>query len=137
VTNLEREVIVVRLGDTGEWVATIVGHEPVGGSNLARCRANIRRALTTPDGRRLPWEERLELPAPLAELVDEARRQREAALVQQRRSQEATQVAIYRLADELIGKLGMRDIARLLGVSHQRVQQVLANQFRGPGAATL
>jgi hypothetical protein len=133
---VEGQVIVLRLADSGEWVATVVGQsEPLcGGPNLARCRAGIRRALTSPEGGRQPWEERLELPAGLGELVDEARRQREATLEQQRRSREATQVAVYRLAAELMGKVGMRDIARLVGVSHQRVQQVLADQFSGPGA---
>ncbi|MEA2828308.1 MAG: hypothetical protein QOG43_2747 [Actinomycetota bacterium] len=136
---MEREVIVLRLGAAGDWEATIFGQaEPMcGGSNLARCRAGIRRALISPDGGRRPWDERVELPAALAEVVEAARREREAALEQQRRSQDATQVAVFRLAEELMGKLAMRDIARLVGVSHQRVQQVLAHQFSGRGAATL
>jgi hypothetical protein len=134
---MEAHVIVLRLGDSGDWVATLVGQDqPVGeGANLARCRAAVRRALTSAEGERLPWEERLELPAGLAEIVEEARRQREAALEQQRRSLEATQVAVFRLAGELTGRLGMRDIARLVGVSHQRVQQVLSNQPGPTGPA--
>jgi hypothetical protein len=135
---MEPRVIVLRLGASGDWEATIAGQaDPIcGGANLARCRAGIRRTLSASGGPRVQWDEQLVLPAALAQVVEEARREREAALEQQRRSMEATQAAVYRLADELMGKLGMRDIARLVGVSHQRVQQVLANQFSGPGAAT-
>lgn len=72
------------------------------------------------------WVERVELPPPLAEAVESARRERDAAVEQQLRSREAVQAAVVLLAHELQGKVGMRDIARLVGVSHQRVQQVLS-----------
>lgn len=91
---------------------------------MGRCQAALRRAMGGSEG--FGWELRIELPPVLDQLVESARQHREVALAAQRSSTEATQDAISRLSSGLAGSVSMRDIAQLVGVSHQRVQQVLS-----------
>lgn len=94
---------------------------------LAAMRAQLRSRLAATHGcpeDDVLLEERFELPPGLGELVHSARETRQRVDEERRRSAEITREAVLRLAAEVPG-MGMRDIATLVGVSYQRVQQLL------------
>jgi predicted transposase YdaD len=67
----------------------------------------------------------IRLPDEIGEQVKAAHEARGRAATEQRRAQEATVEAARDLVDRL--GLSVRDAAQVLGLSHQRVQQLLAS----------
>lgn len=93
------------------------------GRSLRQAQARIREALAVwldrePDALTV----RDELPASVAEIADAVAKARRAAEQAGTRAQRETSEAVRRLSD--LG-LSRRDAAELLGLSHQRVQQLL------------
>ena len=124
---MKRYRVVLERDETGAWIATVpaVPRCHSYGRSLVEARRRVCEALAL-------WVEN----ADRAELSDDVRIPREAlaAVRQSVGSREklasardvasaATIDAIHRLVDEL--GLGVRDAAYLLGLSHQRVQQLL------------
>ena len=124
--------VPVERDETGTWIAHVVGvpgcHSY--GRSLRQARSRIREALSlwVDDAAdadldfevRLPTEVRLEL--------------RRAAASRERASR-ATRDAQERTASTVVAMvrdhgLSMRDAAELLGLSHQRVQQLVAERGR-------
>lgn len=100
------------------------------GRSLAEARRNIREALSTcvdvfPDAdalaRRAEILEDIRLPSPTLELVARVRRARAQADELAEQAQRATATAARRLTSK---GLSLRDVADLLGISHQRVKQL-------------
>ena len=73
--------------------------------------------------------ETFELPTGINELLARTREARQRADEGRRQSVESTREAVTRLASE-VPQMGMRDIAALVGVSYQRVQQLLSGSGR-------
>lgn len=99
------------------------------GRTLAAARANVREAialaLDLPDESSFDLLEEVRLPDPgLQQLVDRARTLRENASSAEEQARIATMEAITQSGSD--ASLSLRDLADLLGLSHQRVQQLLA-----------
>ncbi len=113
--------------DSSGWWAASVPDAPgcrTQGRTLRQARRRIREALglTVKNAVRVELVDDIRLPGDVRRLIDEQRAARERVEQEQRHAQEAARHAAQRLA-----KLGvsMRDAGELLGLSHQRIQQLL------------
>jgi predicted RNase H-like HicB family nuclease len=95
------------------------------GRTIDQARKRIREALGlwVDDAETAELVEEIRLPARALEAVRRSRVARLSASEQRRRAHETTTEAARTLVDEL--ELGLRDAADLLGLSHQRVQQLV------------
>lgn len=127
VAAVKQYRVVLERDESGTWIATVpsVPGCHTYGRSLVEARRRIREALAL-------WVEDVET----AELKDDVRIPREAVAAVRRSvaarlelasareaAAAATDVAIERLVTEF--GLGVRDAAYLLGLSHQRVQQLV------------
>jgi predicted RNase H-like HicB family nuclease len=118
------------LNSNGYWLVELIEEPRVHayGPTLAKARAHIRDATAlwfevAPDAFIL--SEDIRLPKPVQATVDRARKERAKAQAVQVAAAGATQKAARALVEE--GRLSVRDAADVLGLSHQRVQQLLAS----------
>lgn len=119
--------------EDGNWLAEIeeIPQVHTFGRTLSRTRAYIRDALglwlQSDDPAKLHINERFDvMPTDLTALVFEAGESRTRASELSVRAQQLTAVAANRLVNEV--GLSTRDAAELLGVSHQRIHQLLQEQ---------
>ncbi|MBI4259862.1 MAG: type II toxin-antitoxin system HicB family antitoxin [Actinobacteria bacterium] len=118
----------VRRDETGAWIADVpdVPGCHSYGRTLRQVRTRIREALALwvddAESAELDW--RVHLPAEARGELRAAHTSRERAS----QAQEEAQARVASAAQELVGRFGLslRDAAELMGLSHQRVQQVLA-----------
>jgi predicted RNase H-like HicB family nuclease len=117
---LKRYRIVYALDESGHWIATVprVRGCHSYGRSLSEARANIREALGlfVEDAVRAVLSDDVRLPADMRRLVAAFRAAREHAERDTRRAHAA--------ARRLARRLGLRDTAELLNISHQRVHQL-------------
>ena len=116
--------------EEGFWLVELIDEPRVHtcGRTLAKARDHIRDATAlwfevSPDAFILV--EDIRLPKPVKATVDRARTQRAKAQAVQEAAADATRKAARALVEE--GQLSVRDAADVLGLSHQRVQQLLAS----------
>lgn len=128
--------VVYERGDRGWWLASVPAlpgcHTQ--GRTIDQARRRIREALSlwVDDADTATIVDDIRLPANVARtLVDyqEARRRVEQERV---KAQELTAAATRALTGDL--HLSVRDASELLGLSHQRVQQIVANSGQGQSA---
>ncbi len=129
--------VTYRWSETGGWLALtpLLADDVRCWRTLSTCRAALRRALaevTGCDADDVVLEETYELPDGLTDVLAEVRAARRAAEEQRNRSIEVTRQAVVRLAD-VRPHMGMRDMGELVGVSYQRVQQLLSGHGDGAG----
>jgi predicted RNase H-like HicB family nuclease len=123
--------VIYERDDSGWWVASIpaVPGCHTQGRSISQARQRIREALAValdrPDAERVARAAELiddvRLPRPIAKKLAGSRAARARAEAAEAKSQEATQAAAAALTD---GGMSVRDAAELLGLSHQRVQQL-------------
>jgi predicted RNase H-like HicB family nuclease len=120
--------VVYEMDESGHWVATVPGVRGCHtyGRSLSEARARVREALGlfVVDASRAPLIDDVRLPVNIRRLVD---RYKTARLRAERDAQQAA-AAVRGLAKTL----SRRDAAELLGISHQRVQQIAASSDRSP-----
>lgn len=113
--------------ETGHWIATVPSvpgcHSY--GRSLDEARRRIRQALAlfVRDASRATLEDDIRLTPQVARLRRDALAARHRAERQSARAAAATREAARVLTRDL--RVGVRDAGRLLGVSHQRIHQLL------------
>jgi predicted RNase H-like HicB family nuclease len=128
--GLGRYTAEYRLDEDGKtWLVEIREVPPCHtyGSSVAQARRRVREALRlfVADADTAELVDDVQLPREIGEHVAAAQDARARAQAEQARAQEATLQAAHDLVDRL--GLSVRDAAELLGLSHQRVQQLLAS----------
>jgi predicted RNase H-like HicB family nuclease len=113
--------------ESGNWIATVPAipgcHSY--GRNLDEARRRIRQAMAlfVRDASRATLEDDIRLTPQMARLRRDALAARQRADRQSARAAAATREAARVLTRDL--RIGVRDAGRLLGVSHQRIHQLL------------
>jgi predicted RNase H-like HicB family nuclease len=103
------------------------------GRTLARARERIREAIALwvdADEAELTIADDVRLPEPARQAVARAREARQQAQQAQEAALAATRKAVRVLVHD--GRLSTRDAAELLGISHQRVAQLVAEPGDDP-----
>lgn len=122
--------VVIERDENGAWLARVpsVPSCHTHGRTLKQVRRRIREALElwVDDARHAELRFEIRLPTAIRKELRTARSTREQSVRAQREASDA----VSRAARELTQKAGLslRDAAELLGMSHQRVQQVLSTR---------
>lgn len=115
---------------TGMWLARVRGVPGCHtyGRTLEQARVRIREAVSlwVDDAEIVTLRDEIRLPARARVALRRARSERDRAELQQTRAQETLRAAAVSLATGL--GLSLRDAAELLGLSHQRVQQLTSEK---------
>ena len=119
--------VVFERDETGAWIARVpsVRGCHTYGRTLEQVRNRLREALAlwVGDADEAELVEEIRLPARVHKQIRASKEQRDEVETSRRRAQSSTVKAARTLVDEL--HLGLRDAAELLGMSHQRVQQLV------------
>jgi predicted RNase H-like HicB family nuclease len=125
---MSRYRLVLERDETGAWIARVpdVPGCHSYGRTLEQARRRIREALGlwVDDAATAEFDEQIHLPRRARQAVRRSEASRDRVRRERADAHAATAEAATVLVEEL--HLGMRDAAELLGVSHQRVQQLLA-----------
>lgn len=120
-------VVSFERDEAGWWVASVSGvagcHTQ--GRSIDQARTRIRDALELAIGdvSGVRLKEKVELPRKVKQVLARREAAQRDLEEQEKRTRELTRRAVQTLVDEL--ELSVRDAGELLGLSHQRVQQLV------------
>jgi predicted RNase H-like HicB family nuclease len=123
---MKRYTAIFERDESGSWLARISSIRGCHtyGRTLEQARTRLREALglwiDRPEDAVI--EETIRLPADLKAAIQRSRRTRKRAEREHENAQEQTRAAAEALVDEGVS---LRDAGELLGLSHQRVQQLV------------
>lgn len=122
---------VFEMDDNGWWFVDAPGVNGAHshGPTLVKARANIAEAIalmTDAETSRVQITPTFRLRAEVAPSVEQARARRAEAEAAQAKAMDSTRSAIADLRANYGSLLSNRDIAELVGISHQRVAQIVA-----------
>lgn len=130
--------IVLERDEAGAWIARVpsVRGCHTYGRTLDQARRRIREALSlwVDDAEKAELVESVRLPAEVRRTLERTRAARMRAERERNRAQRATADAATTLVGDL--NIGLRDAAELLGLSHQRVQQLVAGALGAASSRT-
>lgn len=113
--------------ETGAWIARVprIRGCHTYGRTLDQARRRLREALTlwVDDADAVELDEEIRLPARAQKAIRASKEQRARADATRNAAQSSTAKAARTLVEEL--HLGLRDAGELLGLSHQRIQQLV------------
>lgn len=119
--------VVFERDESGAWIVRVpsVRGCHAYGRSLQQARTRIREALAlwVDDAETADFEEEVRLPARALRAVERSHQARKDAESGREKATAATVEAARTLVEDL--ELGLRDAADLLGLSHQRVQQLV------------
>jgi predicted RNase H-like HicB family nuclease len=119
--------VKIERDESGAWIARVpeVPGCHTYGRSLRQVKGRIREALSlwVDNADRAELEFDIRLPSEIRQKVAATRRAREAAHEAQRRASETAGLSALALVRQ--HRLSVRDAAELLGISHQRVQQLV------------
>jgi predicted RNase H-like HicB family nuclease len=119
--------IVYERDETGWWVATVKGvagcHTQGRSIEQARTRIHEALELVVTDVRRVKLKEQINLPGKAKQVLAKRDAAQRRLAIDDARAQELTRRAVETLVKDL--DLSVRDAGALLGLSHQRVQQLV------------
>jgi predicted RNase H-like HicB family nuclease len=123
--------VVFERDEEGWWVASVKGARGchTQGRSIGQARTRIREALEAATGDPGPFRlrEQMRLPAKAKGLLAERHAAQRRLEQNQARAQALTRRAVKTLVRDL--ELSVRDAGDLLGLSHQRVQQLMQEQM--------
>lgn len=129
--------VVFDRDESGAWIVSVPSvrgcHSHGRSLNQARTRIREALALWVDDAQNTELEEEIRLPARALRAVEQSRRARQNADSERDKATAATVAAARTLVEEL--DLGLRDAADLLGLSHQRVQQIVKGYRLTPSSS--
>jgi predicted RNase H-like HicB family nuclease len=120
--------VVIERDETGAWIARVAGVRGCHtyGRSLDEVRRRIREALSlwVDDSEAAQLLEEIHLPREARHAI----RRSSAARAEAEREREKAQAATVAAAELLVDRfgLGLRDAGELLGLSHQRIQQLVS-----------
>lgn len=122
--------VVYERDESGWWVATVQGVAGVHsqGRSIEQTRTRIQEALelALPEGRRFKLRETMKLPVKARRVLAKRDAAQRKLAEDEARARELTRHAVTTLVRDLA--LSVRDAGALLGLSHQRVQQLVQEQ---------
>ena len=119
--------VVYERDEAGWWVATVKGiagcHSQ--GRSIEQTRSRVLEALelALPEGRRFRIQETMKLPPRAQQVLARREAAQKQLAADEARARELTRRAVTTLVRDL--SLSVRDAGALLGLSHQRVQQLV------------
>lgn len=122
--------VVYERDEAGWWVATVKGvagcHSQ--GRSIEQARTRIQEALESavPDVGRVKLREQMKLPVKAKQVLAKREAAQRRLAEDEARAQELTRRAVKTLVRDMA--LSVRDAGALLGLSHQRVQQLVQEQ---------
>jgi predicted RNase H-like HicB family nuclease len=130
VETMKSYTVTFERDESGWWVATVKGvpgcHTQ--GRSIQQARTRIREALelAVPGLGRVQLKEQVKLPGSARQVLARREAAQRRLAEDELKTQELTRRAIKTLIQEL--ELSVRDAGALLGLSHQRVQQLVKSQ---------
>ena len=126
---MKKYTAVFERDESGAWLARIPSIRGCHtyGRTLEQARSRLREALGLWVARpeQAVIKEEIRLPTDLRAAIQRSRRTRERAEREREHAQEETRAAAEALVDEGVS---LRDAGELLGLSHQRVQQIVGTR---------
>lgn len=123
---MKRYTAIFERDESGAWLARIPAIRGchTHGRTLEQARSRLREALGlwVDHPERAEIQENIRLPVDLKAAIQRSRRTRERAERERANAQEQMRAAAEALVDEGVS---LRDAGELLGLSHQRVQQLV------------
>ncbi len=120
--------VVIERDETGAWIARVAGVRGCHtyGRSLDEVRRRIREALSLwiDDAEAAEFVEEIQLPREARHAIRRSTAARAEAEREREKAQSATTAAAELLVEHL--GLGLRDAGELLGLSHQRIQQLVS-----------
>jgi predicted RNase H-like HicB family nuclease len=124
---MKRYTIVYERDEDGWWVASVkqIAGCHTQGRSVVQARKRIKEAIALfiDDSRNVEFVDQILLPAYAKKAVDQYNSARAKASLEKERVQKIAHGTVSLLAEKL--KLSVRDVGEILGLSHQRIHQLI------------